>query len=407
MGQILVGYGLGWTAPVIPKLQDPDQTPLPNVISDQGASWIGSLLFIGTITGASICLLSFLVLALANNLAMIFTGRILMGLGTGIIFVVNLVYIGEIASTHIRGILLTATGIFGTFGTLIIYSVGPYVPYSVTGYLGVAITLVYISGIFFIPETPLFLVLRGDEEKAKEILTYLGREEDIGKIVSSKQELSDDRKTNNNQWSEIFSVRSNRKALFITLSLNILQQMSGVIAVIFFATTIFELADSSVEPNIATIIIGITQIAASSVTPFFVERSGRKSLLLFSTAACCLSLGVLGTYFYLDGVNSPLAASVKWLPLLTLIVFFLSYDLGKSIIKRWLTSSTGSTVTITIGWLVGFVVATAFGYMIQLGPYFAFWFYAAACAAAFAFTVIFVPETRGKSLAEIQHMLSQ
>lgn len=51
IGQILVGYGLGWTAPVIPKLQDPDQTPLPNVISDQEASWIGSLLFIGTITG--------------------------------------------------------------------------------------------------------------------------------------------------------------------------------------------------------------------------------------------------------------------------------------------------------------------------------------------------------------------
>lgn len=133
------------------------------------------------------------------------------------------------------------------------------------------------------------LCVSGDEEKAKETLTFLGREDDIDKLISLKQELSDT-KSNKNQWSQIITVRSNRKALLITLSLNILQQMSGVIAVIFFATTIFELADSSVEPNIATIIIGITQIAASSITPFFVERSGRKSLLLFSTAACCLSL---------------------------------------------------------------------------------------------------------------------
>lgn len=68
--------------------------------------------------------------------------------------------------------------------------------------------------------------------------------------------------------------------------------------------------------------------------------------------------------------------------------------------------STGSTITITIAWLVGFGITTAFGYMLVLGPHFTFWFYSAGCAAAFIFTIVVVPETRGKSLEEIQEMLS-
>lgn len=90
--------------------------------------------------------------------------------------------------------------------------------------------------------------------------------------------------------SDLVTIKSNRKALLITLTLNIFQQLSGVIVVTFFVTTIFDLADSSIEPNIATIIIGITQLGSSCITPFFVERFGRKFLLLLSTAVCFLSL---------------------------------------------------------------------------------------------------------------------
>lgn len=92
------------------------------------------------------------------------------------------------------------------------------------------------------------------------------------------------------EWKQVLTVKSNRKALFITLTLGILQQGSGIIAVTFFATTIFQLAGSSIEPNIATIIIGVTQIFSSTLTPFFVERIGRRILLIYSTTVCTLSL---------------------------------------------------------------------------------------------------------------------
>lgn len=130
--------------------------------------------------------------------------------------------------------------------------------------------------------------ISGQDEEAKETLLSLGRESDIDIILQTKYDIPKPNRAQ--EWTEIITVKSNRKAMLITLSLGMLQQMSGVVAVIFFATTIFELAGSSIQPNIATIIIGVTQICASSITPFFVERSGRKVLLLVSTAVCSISL---------------------------------------------------------------------------------------------------------------------
>ncbi|XP_013142148.1 PREDICTED: sugar transporter ERD6-like 6 isoform X1 [Papilio polytes] len=180
IGQILVGYGLGWTAPIIPKLSDTNTSPLPYELTETETSLIASIIYVGTILGpyvtSYLCnavgrkpcfilagvssLISFLLLAIANNLAMIYVGRILCGLGSGIIFIVNLVYIGEIASTNIRGILLTSNAIFTTLGTLIVYSIGPFVSYPLVSYIAVPISGIYLLGIIFIPESPTSLMLK-------------------------------------------------------------------------------------------------------------------------------------------------------------------------------------------------------------------------------------------------------
>ncbi|XP_013188091.2 facilitated trehalose transporter Tret1 [Amyelois transitella] len=432
-GSVLIGYTMGWTAPVIPKLQDPEQTPLPEIPSDGQVSWIGSLLYIGCIIGpyslgplsnvkgrkpcfvlsAFIIIASFILLGAAQNLAMIYAGRILIGVGLGIISVINVVYIGEIASTKIRGILLSGTGIFSTLGTLLMFVIGPYVSYVMTTVIGIVLTLVYLLGLYFIPETPLFDVMRGKENEARETLIHLGRSDEIETVLQSKPEV---KKTTMSDWKDLLTIKGNRFALFIVLTLSILQQMSGVVAVLFFATTIFDLV-GSVEPNLATIIIGITQLVSSCLTLLFVDTSGRKIVLMFSTATSCLSLAMLGVYFYwADVANNPLADRLGWLPLLSLVVFFLCYDLGFGIIPSALTGemfepnvrSLGAAVTATLAWAVGFGVSTAFGYMLSgWGGHVTFWIYSGACAFATIFTIIFVPETRGKSLLEIQVMLNQ
>lgn len=130
--------------------------------------------------------------------------------------------------------------------------------------------------------------LSGKEDEARRTLIKLGRADETENVLATK--VNEEKKSNTKEWKEIFTVKPNRRALIITLTLGILQQMSGVVVITFYATTIFDLAGSSISPHIATIVIGVTQLGSSCITPFFVEWSGRKTLLMVSTGLCSISL---------------------------------------------------------------------------------------------------------------------
>ncbi|CAH4035296.1 unnamed protein product [Pieris brassicae] len=399
IGQFIDGYSVGWSAPIIPKLQDLSQSPLKETITDVQVSWIGSLLYLGSIVGPYIpsylsnivgrkpCLFfggmlnlaAIILIVTTKNIATIFAIRIISGLGMGMVTVSNLVYVGEIASTNIRGILLTSTSIVGISGTLAAYCVGK-------------------------------------EIEAKNTLRSLGRVEDLESIFESVRGTNPDEANSWKAWFKIFTVKANRRSLRITLTLCTLQQTSGVAAVLFFATTIFQMAGSSIRPDIATIVIGSTRLVASMIAPFIVERAGRRILLLVSTAFCACSLLILGTYFHLARVQNSIISEIGWLPLLSLIMYFFSYEIGFGTMPSALVGemfrgnarSTGSAVSMTTAWLIGFGVATSFGSMVKiLGGDVTFWIFSCSCLVAFMFTLKCVPETKGKSLNEIQEMLSR
>ncbi|KAF9414412.1 hypothetical protein HW555_007666 [Spodoptera exigua] len=483
IGQLILGYSLGWPAPVIARLQNPEQTILEAPITVEQASWIVSTSFAGVLTGPYIsgylcnvigrrpCLyigavfmiIGYIIMALAKHVAVIYVGRAVAGFGNGMLFVINLVYLGELASTRIRGTLLTLTGFSSTFGTLVVYCIGPFVSYAALSWIAVGIGVVYIILLFFIvPETAVFLVMANRRDEAMELLTSLGRKDDIDDVVATANEKP---MSNKAQMTEMVTVKSNRKALFIIITLNILQQFSGIIAVISFATTIFEMTGSSIEPHVSTIIVGVTQVGAASIAPLFVDRTGRKILLLISSAACTISLIALGVYFFLYDNDYAIAEHLQWLSLVSVVLYFIAYfseDYPKEVLNKrkelqaqlqkekeagktafikydklivldnnkinnrqqksfgiipntfigemFTDNCRGfsSTFTVSIGWVFGFGVSAAFGYMLPAwGPAVTFWIFAAACALAFLFSAIFVPETKGKSLLEIQEILSR
>ncbi|XP_052744834.1 facilitated trehalose transporter Tret1-like [Bicyclus anynana] len=189
------------------------------------------------------------------------------------------------------------------------------------------------------------------------------------------------------------------------------------------------MAGSSIPAHLSMIIIGCFQLIGSTVTPFFVEGSGRRKILMLSCATCSLSMFLLGLYFYLDLIGNPIVDNIKWMPLVVLILYYIGYDsdchhpyyyyektffaglgiIPNAIIGEMFTSnvrSKGSTVTMTTSWLFGFAVTTAFGALLEtVGGHVAFWFFSATCAGAVLFTFFFVPETKGKTLLEIQDSL--
>ncbi|XP_026729108.1 facilitated trehalose transporter Tret1-like [Trichoplusia ni] len=435
IGQIIVGWSVGWTAPIIPKLQDLETSPLPEVVTDLQASWIGSLLYIGSVVGPYVtsilsnmigrkpCLIiggvlnviAYILVVSTNNIAMIYAVRVVSGLGMGITIVSNIVYVGEIASTHIRGILLTSTSIIGITGTLLVYAIGPFVSYVMTGYIALAICLIHLLGIILVvPESPVYYAMKDNDTKAAKILNMLGRSKDIEKVADTFAKRGES-SSKIMDWVEIFTIKSNRKSLLITFLLGAFQQTSGVAVVLFFATTIFQLAGSTIKPDLATIIIGVTRLLSSLIAPLLVESKGRRILLLISMAACACSLSILGVYFYLDRIESPALGSIGWLPLVSLIVYFFCYEAGFGTIPNAIVGemfranvrANGSALAITMTWLVGFGLTTSFTTMLDaLGGDVTFWLFGSSCIVAFLFTYFFVPETKGKTLHEIQEMMS-
>ncbi|XP_034837075.2 facilitated trehalose transporter Tret1-like [Maniola hyperantus] len=434
LGQLINGYSLSWTGPVIPKLRDLKQSPLPYLLTETQLSLVATFIYLGSILGPYIvlwlsnirgrkpCLISggiimviaYVILAISRNVAMLYIGRFMVGVGGGAINVMNLVYIGEISSASIRGILLTTIGVFMTVGSIVLYATGPYISYHGTTYIALAISVIFLFCLFFIPESPIFFALQDRDEELRKVLQDLGRFEDIDETLKTKKELNSSKSSTIREWIELFTVRSNRKALFIVVIINILQHCSGILPVVFFSAAIFDMAGSSIESGLAMIIVVCFQLSGSIVTPFFIESVGRKKILIMSCALCSLSMFTLGLYFYLDHIGNPVISYIKWLPLVVLILFYIGYDSGLGIIPNAIIGemfttnvrSKGSTITMTTSWLFGFFVTTAFGALLAtVGGHVAFWFFACTCACAVLFTIFFIPETKGKSLTEIQEAL--
>lgn len=130
-------------------------------------------------------------------------------------------------------------------------------------------------------------LILGKKTEAMATLTSLGRQDDIDAVVAQANIKP---KPKIAQLTELYTVKSNRKAAFIITALNILTQFSGMIIVTAFVSVIFEMTGSNLEPHVNTIIIGGTQVFASIIAPLLVDRIGRKILLLASCAASSLSL---------------------------------------------------------------------------------------------------------------------
>ncbi|XP_045780673.1 facilitated trehalose transporter Tret1-like [Maniola jurtina] len=434
VGQIALGYYAAWTGTITPKLQDAEQSPIPYNLTDTDLSLVATIVYLGAIpgpyvsgwlsntigrkpcliAGATLGVIGSCILSLATNLAMLYCGRLLLGFNGGILAVMSIVYIGEIASTNIRGILLIVIGICQTTGTILLFSVGPFLSYSGTTFCGFGMYVFLAIGSIFIPESPIYYILKGDDEKVKEVLHDLGRSEDIDKLLSVKEEYV--QTSSMKDWSELFTIRSNRKAFFIAFVLTALQNTSGFLVVLYFCASIFEMAGSSVSTNLSMIIIVSFQLIGSGLSSVFVERAGRRIVLLISTFLCSLSMFLLGLYFYLNSVDPSLVEKFKWFPLVILVVYFIAYDFGFGVVPNVIVGemftsnvrSKGSTLTMTLAWLCGFFVTTGCGILLEMvGGHVIFWFFTCMCAGAFLFTFFFLIETKGKSLLEIQELLSK
>ncbi|XP_055907753.1 facilitated trehalose transporter Tret1-like isoform X2 [Eupeodes corollae] len=434
MAYFSLGTVVGWSSPTIPRLRDHTwDSPLEFPVSTAQEGWISSLVCFGSLMaspvagplagriGRKLTLLSssifftasYILLMVGGTIPAVYVARLFQGLASGISATVMPMYIGEIATDDCRGAVGSLMTLLMAAGILYVYIIGPFVSYITLQWCCIVMPITFFATFIFMPESPYYYAIKGQTKKARNALQFLrgqsakAVEEELHEIqVSVDKDMS-----NTGTLLDIFQSRGYRKALLICGGLLMFQQFSGTTAVLFNSQSIFSAANSALDPALATIIMGFVQLAGNLLTPFVVERTGRKMILLTSATGMCVALLGLGTFFYVQTFGDP--SSILWIPIPALLSFnaFYAFGFGPipwAIVGEMFPSNIKPVATSfvsVITSLVSFIVTRWYPELNALGSYYAFWFFGFCCILAFLFTVLVVIETKGLSLETIQAKL--
>ncbi|KAK0181950.1 hypothetical protein PV327_000127 [Microctonus hyperodae] len=433
---IACGGHLGWTSPALPHLTNPD---VEGSITKSQGSWVTSLYTIGAIIGSlisPICVdrlgrkYSLLVFALpqlagwgliiiANNVILLYTARLIAGIAHGGIFNVTVIYLGEIADKNIRGALGTFLKMSTNIGTLFVTTIGANLPYWKLNLVSLSIPLIFILIFSFMPETPYFYLIKGritDAEQSLMSLRRLKYRESVREDIALMNDaVVEGKKSKQNFFKELIRTRGNRRALIILLGLKATQQFSGHMAVVAYTQEIFSHSGSTLPPAQAVVILGVFQLVAGFMAAGLVDRLGRRILMLVSGLSSAVALVAVGVFFYLKYYLHADVSSITWLPIVALIAYDVMEVFGIGTLPYVLLGELFPTnvkgAAVASGILVGSVFATLVGLGFQamnsvLGIHWTFWIFSICCIIGTLFVYFITPETKGKTLEEIQIVLN-
>ncbi|XP_071542328.1 trehalose transporter 1-like protein isoform X2 [Panulirus ornatus] len=205
----------------------------------------------------------------------------------------------------------------------------------------------------------------------------------------------------------------NVKPFIICLSLLLFSQFSGVTPIIFNMATVFKDSGFAYSEDSGALVVGLVQVVATAGAALIMDRVGRRPLLLMSAALMTLSTGSLGVYFWLRMTEGRVwtAEWLGWLPLSSLILLLAAFSLGLGPVP-WLmmgevlpyeVKEAGGSVVTMLSRMAAFTITLIYLPLQEaLGEHGVFWLFSGVCLLTLAFTLLVVPETRGKTLQEIR-----
>ncbi|CAH0597626.1 unnamed protein product [Chrysodeixis includens] len=445
------GTILAWTSPALPQLM-PLVTNTTNLarngslvnslnqtadflLNTRDSSLVSSILAIGAAISAlpvgmlaskigrrpTVLILSipftinWLLTIFANGAGMLIAARFFAGLATGGACVAAPMYIGEIAETSIRGSLGAYFQLFLTVGILFTFVVGGWTHWRTLSIVSAVFPILLVVVFWWMPETPQYLLGKNRRRDAEKSLRWLrGPDADLSAELEDMQKEVDDAARNNASLLSMITSRAPRMALICGLGLMFFQQFSGINAVIFYTNNIFQSAGSNIPPVIATIIVGVVQTIATYASSVLVERAGRRILLLQSSIIMGICLVILGIYFKLQHAQVNVAA-FGWVPLVCLVLFIISFSMGFGPIPWMMMAElfpvefrgAATGFTVVANWILVFIVTLGFPIMKDaIGIFSCFWFFAAIMVIGTIFVFFLIPETKGKTVSQIQAILS-
>lgn len=351
--------------------------------------------------------------ALAQSPLELMLYRGLIGFAIGIASYTVPLYISEIAPDDKRGALVSLNQLAITIGIVLSYLIDGAFAEVQNGWrymmgIGIVPALLLAAGMALVPETPRWLISCGRTEQAKQALRKIYGDCDADAEAAKIRSLM----TYDAQGSfNELAARWMRPALLVGIGLMFIQQATGINTIIYYAPTIFQMSgfESGVSAISATVGIGLVNVLMTVVSIRLIDRLGRKPLLYAGLGGMIASLLILGGAFYYGG-NSGLA--LKAVSFVSLVVYVAAFAVSLGPIC-WLIISEiyptqirglAMSVATVANWSFNLIVALTFLPLVEyLGTAYTFWGFAAVGIWALWFCKTKVPETKGRSLEEIEN----
>lgn len=425
---ILFGYDTGvMSGAILFIAEDYPLTPGMNGIV-VGAVLLGALIgaiFSGRITDyfgrrklllivAVIFMFGALGTALTPDIPILILGRIVVGIAIGIASYVGPLYISEISPVKHRGALVALNQLAISIGILLSYIVDYF--FSFTGSwrwmlgLGVVPGFFLFLGMLYLPDSPRWLVSKGMEEKARAILRKIrvGEREVEYELAQIKVTL----KKEAANWKIVFS-KLVRPVLWIGFALAFIQQITGINTILYYAPTILKMAGfgSDTVSILATMGIGVIFVLFTILSLPFIDRLGRRPLLLAGLVGMTIGLGALAWLFQTPTTIEP---SLQWLGLASIFLYIACFAFSLGPIM-WLmiaeiyplqVRGVGASLATCVNWASNLLVTATFLELVHFfGARGTFSIYMICSIFSILFVYFLVPETKGISLEEIEENL--
>ncbi|XP_059194709.1 solute carrier family 2, facilitated glucose transporter member 3 [Centropristis striata] len=348
----------------------------------------------------------------SQSFEMVIIGRFVIGVFCGLCTGLTPMYVGEISPTAVRGAFGTLHQLGVVIGILVAqifgleFLLGSDALWPLLLALTVLPAIMQSIMLIFCPESPryLLIVLNQEEEARKALVRLRGSEDVSDDLQEMKEEAMKMAMEKKVTIPELFRSRNYRQPIIIAIVLQLSQQLSGINAVFYYSTGIFETAGVT-QPIYATIGAGVVNTVFTVVSLFLVERAGRRTLHLIGLAGMAIFALIMTISLSLVKTND----SLSYLAIVAVFGFVASFEMGPGPIPWFIVAELFSqgprpaamAVSGFSNWTANFLVGLGFPKLEELcGPY-VFIIFMVFLIFFFIFTFLRVPETRGRTFDDI------
>ncbi|KAI3882737.1 hypothetical protein MKW92_012330 [Papaver armeniacum] len=364
-------------------------------------------------TSAAFCVAGWLSIYFAKGALALDFGRLATGYGMGVFSYVVPVFIAEISPKNLRGALTALNQVMIASGVFASYLMGTILTWRVLAIFSLLPCAIMLIGLFLIPESPRWLAKIGKQKEFEVALRKLrGKEADIsGEADEIQDYLETLQKLPQAKMLDLFQKRYLR-SVTIGVGLMVCQKFGGLPGILFYQSQIF--VSVGFPPDIGTNAGAALQIVLTVLSAVLIDRAGRRILLLVSATGLVLGCLLCATAFFLKE-HELLLDAVPAFILTGILVYIGFFSIGLGAIP-WVVMSeifplnikgSAGSLAIWMNWFGSWVTSYTFNYLMSWSSYGTFILYAVINGLAIVFIAILVPETKGRTLEEIQAAINK